>query len=124
MAGDESRPRALVGVASTPDWARAALPYLLLTILRAGPSYGYAISASLARSGFTTVKGAAIYPLLGRLESAGLLTTHWQPGDGGPGRKFFTLTASGERERRRIADEWQRFAATVDRLTTENGGPR
>jgi len=100
---------------------RGALPILLLVVLRSGPSYGYAITASLTQFGFGAVKGASIYPALSRLESAGWVATHWRPGDGGPGRKFFALTPNGIDALRHLELEWRQFTATVDRLIDENG---
>ncbi len=100
------------------EWVRSALPLLTLHALRSETSYGYALTTTLGRSGFTAVRGAQLYPLLGRQADAGLITTQWRAGDGGPGRKYFGLTADGRVEADRLRHEWTRFTAAVDRFTT------
>lgn len=107
------------------DWLRATLGFLALRALSAGPSYGYAIISELERHGFGTIKGGTLYPLLTRYETAGLVTTEWRAGDGGPGRKYFSLTAQGRAELTHLSADWQRFADITthyldpERLTKE-----
>ncbi|GAA2858036.1 PadR family transcriptional regulator [Paenarthrobacter ilicis] len=91
------------------DWLRATLGFLALNALASGPSYGYAIISELEHHGFGTIKGGTLYPLLTRYEAAGLVTTEWRAGDGGPGRKYFALTDSGRSEMNRLAADWRRF---------------
>ena len=94
------------------DWLRATLGFLALRALSAGPSYGYAIISELERHGFGTIKGGTLYPLLTRYETAGLVTTEWRAGDGGPGRKYFALTDQGRAELTRLSADWLRFTVT------------
>lgn len=107
------------------DWLRATLGFLALRALSAGPSYGYAIISELERYGFGTIKGGTLYPLLTRYETAGLVTTEWRAGDGGPGRKYFALTDQGRAELTRLSADWLRFTVTSthyldpERLTKE-----
>jgi len=91
------------------DWMRATLGLLALRALTAGPSYGYAIIGDLERHGFGEIKGGTLYPLLSRFETAGLVSTEWRAGDGGPGRKFFALTDYGRAELARLSRDWRRF---------------
>ncbi|WP_341481632.1 PadR family transcriptional regulator [Arthrobacter gengyunqii] len=95
------------------DWMRATLGLCVLKALDGGATYGYAIASRLEEQGFGAVKGGTLYPLLTRFESAGWVTVQWRAGDGGPGRKYFSLTTLGRRE---LADQhelWARFAGTV-----------
>ena len=107
------------------DGLRATLGFLALRALSAGPSYGYAIISELEHHGFGTIKGGTLYPLLTRYETAGLVTTEWRAGDGGPGRKYFALTDQGRAELTRLSADWLRFAVTSthyldpERLTKE-----
>lgn len=41
--------------------------------------------------------------------------TKWLPGDGGPGRKYFTLTERGRAELTLLSADWRRFADTGTR---------
>lgn len=102
------------------DWLRATLGFLALRALSAGPSYGYAIISELERHGFGTIKGGTLYPLLTRYETAGLVTTEWRAGAGGPGRKYFALTDQGRAELTRLSADWRRFATiSTDYLNPE-----
>ena len=101
------------GVSWPTDWIRAALGLCTLQILSARPTYGYAIISELAHAGLGEVKGGTLYPLLTRFESAGWLHVEWRPGEGGPGRKYFALTAVGRAELERQRTAWRHFSRTT-----------
>lgn len=82
----------------------------MLRVIADGPTYGYAISAALEEAGIGAVKGGTLYPLLTRFESAGWVQIEWRAGDGGPGRKYYTLTADGRAEQARQAQAWAEFS--------------
>ncbi|GAA1411494.1 hypothetical protein AUR04nite_01840 [Glutamicibacter uratoxydans] len=89
------------------SWQRAVLPLLLLDQLAAGPAHGYAIAKALESRGFDPFKGATLYPALAKLESSGAVSTTWEEGQGGPGRKVYELTSSGRAE---LADHKRLFS--------------
>ena len=95
------------------DWLRGTLSLLVLATLSDGPTYGYAVAARLQDGGVGTVKGGTLYPLLARLEKDGFINSHWEPGEGGPGRKFFELTPSGRDHLAASARRWDDFSAIV-----------
>lgn len=97
------------------DWLRGVLSLAVRRLLLDGPTYGYAIAVGLEEQGFGKVKGGTLYPLLARLEEAGHVTTTWQAGDGGPGRKFYNLTLEGRAAFALEAKDWAEFA---DRVTS------
>lgn len=98
------------------EWLRGVLGVCVLRILGDGPTYGYAISTWLAAAGLGAVKGGTLYPLLARLETAGLVEVEWRPGEGGPGRKFYALTGAGRAEATRQAGDWARFTELTQAL--------
>ena len=61
------------------EWQRGVLDLCVLHILADGPTYGYSIAARLTDAGFADVKGGTLYPLLKRLEGAGLVDVEWRP---------------------------------------------
>ena len=79
------------------EWMRGALAVCVLHVIADGPTYGYAIASALADAGLGTVKG-------------GLVSVEWRAGEGGPGRKFYALTPTGEEEHRRQVTHWLAFA--------------
>jgi PadR family transcriptional regulator len=103
------------------DWLRGVLELCVLGVLAEGPTYGYAIAQRLAGAGLGVVKGGTLYPLLARLEGDGLVEATWRAGDGGPGRKFFELTAPGGIELARRNELWAEFVARTRGLLP--GGP-
>lgn len=98
------------------DWLRGVLELCVLSVLSEGPTYGYAVAQRLAEAGLGTVKGGTLYPLLTRLETEALAASSWREGDGGPGRKFFELTAAGSAELRRRTVAWNEFIEHARRL--------
>lgn len=105
------------------EWLRGVLGVCVLRTLLDGPSYGYAITQRLSAAGLGEIKGGTLYPLLDRLERAGLVEVEWRPGDGGPGRKFFALTDSGRANARQQADDWARFTTITRALTDDALSP-
>ena len=91
------------------EWLRGVLELCVLGVLADGPTYGYAIAARLEAAGLGVVKGGTLYPLLARLELEQLVKSSWSAGDGGPGRKYFTLTPQGRSELAHRAQLWGRF---------------
>jgi PadR family transcriptional regulator PadR len=96
------------------EWLRGVLEVCVLRVLADGETYGYAIASRLADSGLGVVKGGTLYPLLNRLESAGLVTAQWRAGDGGPGRKYYLLTDDGHRELRGTGAQWSAFIEVTE----------
>ena len=88
---------------------RGVLSLCVLRVVADGPTYGYAIAGRLADAGLGAVKGGTLYPILTRLETDGLVTSSWEAGDGGPGRKFFTLTDAGAGALAERTEQWQVF---------------
>ncbi|MFE5126000.1 PadR family transcriptional regulator [Streptomyces sp. NPDC056669] len=97
-------------------WLRGMLPLLLVALLAQGDQHGYALVQQLAAQGFGTVRGGALYPVLGRLENDGLVEARWQAGEGGPGRKVYRLTDAGWARLREERMGWEHFSGSVDRL--------
>jgi PadR family transcriptional regulator len=95
-------------------WTRAALELSALALVCAhGPTHGYDVAKRLQAAGLGEVKGGTLYPVLGRLADQGLLASHWEPGDGGPGRKVVSATAAGRTELARRRGRWQEWTAAV-----------
>ena len=101
--------------ATPSEWLRGVLELCVLRVMADGPTYGYAIAADLATAGFGDIKGGTLYPLLARLEKNGLVSVEWRTGEGGPERKYFTLTADGRTQLERGLAQWQVFS---DRVTS------
>lgn len=105
-----------------PEWIRAVLAQSALAVIAAeGTTYGYQILQHLAAAGFGTIKGGTLYPILARLEADGFVTSSWGEGDGGPGRKFISITEAGSAEIKKRACDWDDFSGRIAELWTGNG---
>lgn len=109
------------------EWQRGFLEIAVLSAVAAEhePTYGYRIVQRLDASGFGKIKGGTLYPILARLEKSGYIASHWGEGDGGPGRKFVTLTPEGRDHLTRMASSWTAFSDIVGQLVHSiEGVPR
>ncbi len=94
-------------------WMRGALELAAAAVLAEEPLHGYALAQRLAERGFGPVRGAVLYPILGRLEGEGIVAATWQPGSAGPGRKVYALTPVGRRRLRAQQAQWREFSAAM-----------
>ena len=102
------------------------LAVTVLAVFAEGETYGYLIAQRLEDAGLGRIKGGTLYPLLSRHEANGLVSSTWREGDGGPGRKFFRVTAEGSRELERLRHEWDAFTMITGELIgcgVEEGDP-
>ena len=89
---------------------------LVLAVLAAlkEERYGYTLRKELADAGLAIDEGA-LYPMLRRLESQGLLTSQWREEDK-RNKRFYRLSADGARLLVELADEWRAINESLNRL--------
>ena len=97
---------------------------LLLAIDRSGPDYGYRILKNIGEwsEGRLAFKEGTAYPLLQNLEKAGLVTSYWGDGAGGPPRKYYQTTAFGREALKAGLEDWLAMAESVE--TTLKNAPK
>lgn len=95
---------------------------LLLAVLEAGPTHGYAVIDALraGSGGAFDLPSGTVYPALHRLEDVGLVASTWSEGAGRK-RRVYELTAAGRRALVEQRAAWQQFAGAVHSVM--NGGP-
>lgn len=99
---------------------RGTLEMLLLRILADEPTYGYELLSRLSKrsGGRFHIKEGTLYPVLYRLEDAGLVVPEWdQPARGVP-RKVYMLTKAGEERVGEMTEGWRSFAAAIEAVLT------
>src|SRR5262245_54094177 len=96
----------LVAASSTP---------LVLAILAEGDSYGYAILKRVRErsGGELEWTDGMLYPVLHRLERAGLIESRWESAESGRRRKYYRITKAG---REQLADERRQWRAVDEAL--------
>lgn len=92
------------------EWLRGVLTGAVLSIVNDEETYGYLIGQRLQEGGLGVVKGGTLYPLLTRLEQEGDITASWREGEGGPGRKYYSITATGHQRLELLRADWRVFA--------------
>lgn len=100
------------------EWLRGVLEACVLRVLDDGATYGYALAERLDELGLGRLKGGTLYPLLGRMEAAGLVTVEWRAGESGPGRKYYDLTDAGRETLAGTAARWADFTTTTRAILT------
>lgn len=71
---------------------KGLLDVCVLSVLREQPSYGYKIIADMAP--YTAITESTLYPILKRLEGAGMVTVHSREYNGRL-RKYYAVTPAG-----------------------------
>ena len=80
--------------------------------------YGYTLRKALAEAGVEIEEGA-LYPMLRRLESQGLLTSEWREEER-RNKRFYRLSPAGEAILARLLDEQQALNRSLDRILKES----
>jgi transcriptional regulator len=100
------------------EMLKGHLDMIVLATLAPGPAHGYAVIEEIKRrsGGAFDLPEGTIYPVLHRLEQAGLLDGRWVRAESGRRRRVYTLTRRGERalaERRVV---WEQFSDAIGSL--------
>ncbi len=97
---------------------RGSLELIVLHLLSAGEAYGYEIVSKLTAQtdGVLEVTDGTLYPVLYRLERAGLVSVRWETPERGVPRKYYRLTDAGRGELARLVHEWTTFASAMAKL--------
>ncbi|OLN32781.1 PadR family transcriptional regulator [Desulfosporosinus metallidurans] len=70
----------------------------LLLLLGQRPSHGYELIQRLNEADFKSAEAdaATVYRNLRRMDKDGLIRSHWEVGESGPGRRQYKLTPQGD----------------------------
>ncbi len=85
-------------------------------------AYASDIIAHLKSAEMIVVEGT-LYPLLTRLKNAGLLAYRWEESTGGPPRKYYALTETGQMALKELKTSWETLVQAVNK-TTEKSAPK
>ena len=99
----------LVAASSTP---------LVLAILADGDSYGYAILQRVRElsGGEMEWTDGMLYPVLHRLEKAGLIKSRWETAATGRKRKYYRVTAAGREQLAEERRQWRMVDGALRRI--------
>lgn len=103
---------------------RDVLPLLVLHYIAAGPSYGNQLMEAISgmTEGVLSVNPNTMYPLLRQLEERGLIEGRWEHPER-RSRRYYSLTAEGRKEFRRLREDVRPFlestARSIDEIVRE-----
>jgi PadR family transcriptional regulator, regulatory protein PadR len=94
---------------------QGTLDVLILRTLQGSPAHGYGVTRWLRErtKGTLEVQDAALYKALRRLERQGLVQAEWGLSENNRRARYYSLTTAGERQLRRQAAAWRRYAEAV-----------
>lgn len=109
---------------STDQWLvqlrKGVVELLVLRLVAVkGELHGYAIVKELLALGPVVAGESTVYPILKRLEADSLLLSRWVHSNGGPPRKYYTLSDTGAVFLVAAQREWEGLVESMNRL---NGG--
>ena len=89
---------------------------LILAVLGAlkDERYGYTLRKELADAGLEIDEGA-LYPMLRRLETQGLLTSEWREEDK-RNKRFYKLSSEGEQMFNQLLEEWHSINTSIHNI--------
>lgn len=98
---------------------KGVLDTAVLAVLSVEDGYGYDIVRRLRENGLAEVGEASVYGTLRRLYTAGYLSTYVVPSEGGPHRKYYSITPDGETTLAKQRTSWKHFSETMSNLLTQ-----
>lgn len=99
----------------TSELKKGSAEFLILSLLEHQPRHGYELSKLIGSrsNGVLTFHVASLYPLLYRMEARGWIAGRWVEKAGERRRRFYRLTATGQRALRQQRESWKEFVAAV-----------
>ena len=101
---------------------RGSAEMLILALVEDRPRHGYEIAKLIEQrsDGVLQFHVASLYPLLYRLEKRGLINGRWVEKPGQRRRRFYKLTAAGQKILNEQRQTWKEFFAALDRVAGIN----
>lgn len=101
---------------TTSQMRKGLLELCILGIIhQQGEAYTTDILEQLKEAQLVVLEGT-LYPLLTRLKNADVLSYRWEESTSGPPRKYYTLTATGQKIYNQLKKTWDDLSASVNHL--------
>jgi len=95
---------------------KGLLELCIVSLLGKQEMYAYDLVKRLARVPGLVLTEGTIYPLLSRLNAAGLVETRLEESPSGPARKYYALSDEGKRAMALMQTYWLELVDGVDHL--------
>lgn len=93
---------------------KGILEFCILQLLSREEMYPSDIIDALKGAKLIVVEGT-LYPLLTRLKNADILEYRWEESKSGPPRKYYKLTAEGEKFLKELGTTWKELETAVNK---------
>jgi PadR family transcriptional regulator, regulatory protein PadR len=97
------------------------VPVILLS-LREWNSYGYELMGRATMFGFEAMNTGTVYRTLRRMEKDGIVESSWETSGGGPARRMYTITGSGNAHLDFWAKSLEQYQRNMDAFFRLYGG--
>jgi PadR family transcriptional regulator PadR len=95
---------------------KGAIELAILAVLDREECYSIEIINRLDAFPALSAKPGTVYPLLARLDKAGLVATRWAEAAGGPPRKYYRLTSEGRTSLAEGVVEWGALSGAMAKV--------
>ncbi len=101
------------------QFKKGVLELCVLSLLDGKDRYGYELASILSEK--VNISSGTVYPVLRRLKTDGFVDTYLEESSGGPARKYFKLTVSGDELRLALRKEWLALKNNISSIVKEGG---
>jgi PadR family transcriptional regulator PadR len=105
------------------QFRKGVVELAIFALLHRGEAYGVEIVDALSGHPGLAISAGTVYPLLSRLKKAGTIDSSWRESPVGPPRKYYRLTADGQREFAEMVRAWDGVTGAMDDLLADGSGP-
>ncbi len=99
---------------------KGILELCVLAVVTRGETYGYAIVETLGKIPGMEVTESTVYPLLARLSSEGLMKHRMAKSPNGPARRYYSLSAAGNKRLNELSSAWGTIVDSVSSLLSQH----
>ena len=94
---------------------KGLLEFVVLKLISKKKVYAADILDCLSATEFATQEGT-LYPILSRLRREGTVEYQWVESESGPPRKYYKLTAAGQKQLKELISYWKHLHKTIDNI--------
>jgi PadR family transcriptional regulator PadR len=95
---------------------KGVLDVAVLSVVSERDVYGYELVKRLRELGISDIAEASVYGTLRRLYNAGEMSSYLVASDGGPHRKYYSLTPQGFKSLTVGLSDWASFVSAMDKV--------
>lgn len=98
------------------QFKKGTLSFIVLSLLRKKEYYGYELIEEVSKTMQFEIAEGTLYPLLNRLNKAGLVEFERRPQLKGVARKYYTITEAGKRSLKEMSKVWLDMNMNIQKL--------